>query len=189
MRSKDETRVNSNFKDLLSALNARRVRYVIVGGYAVIAHTEPRYTKDLDILVEPTLRNAKRVHSALAEFMGDLDSVEPGALAEPGVWLKRGRAPVRIDILTSIPAVRFETAWKNRVSIDVGGVKAKFLSRRDLIRKNRRTGTTSRGRSTAALGGSTRNSPEASVRGTYSAGPWAVPSALTRHRRRGPVPG
>ena len=46
-------KINSDFKDLLRGLNAAGVRYLIVGGYAVMAYTEPRYTKDLDVWIEP----------------------------------------------------------------------------------------------------------------------------------------
>jgi hypothetical protein len=61
-------KVNSDFKDLLHALNEAGVRYLIVGGYAVMVHTEPRFTKDLDIWVEPRTENADRLLAALAHF-------------------------------------------------------------------------------------------------------------------------
>jgi hypothetical protein len=108
----------------------------------VIHHAEPRYTKDIDILVEPTRANSRRVHAALVDFLGPLTAIDAGTFAEPGVFVKLGRAPVRIDILTSIPAVRFETAWKNRVRVDVGELRTNFLSRRDLIRNKRAVGRT-----------------------------------------------
>jgi hypothetical protein len=126
--------VNSDFSALLSCLNACRARYLVVGGQAVIQFAEPRYTKDIDILVEASKTNARRVHRALERFMGRLDAIDPETLAEPGLWLKLGRAPVRIDILTSIPGVKFETAWRNRVVVRIGSLAVKFISPRDLIR-------------------------------------------------------
>jgi hypothetical protein len=61
-------KINSDFKDLLRDFNDGGVRYLIVGGYAVMAHTEPRYTKDLDIWIEPTESNARAMIEALAQF-------------------------------------------------------------------------------------------------------------------------
>lgn len=132
--------MNSDFSELLSNLNGCRARYLVVGGQAVIHYAEPRYTKDLDILVEPSERNARRVHRALLHFMGDLDTVGPATLSKPGLLLKLGRAPVRIDILTSIPGVRFDTAWRNRVVTRIGSVSVKVIALRDLIRNKRAVG-------------------------------------------------
>jgi hypothetical protein len=59
--------VDLNFRDLLSALNRRRARYLVVGAYAIMRYTEPRYTKDLDVWVDPADENVERVFKALAE--------------------------------------------------------------------------------------------------------------------------
>jgi hypothetical protein len=71
---------NSHFKDLLSALNRCGAKYLVVGGYAVMLYTEPRYTKDLDVWVEPTAENANRVFRALAEFGAPLAGIQPHEL-------------------------------------------------------------------------------------------------------------
>ena len=60
--------MNSDFKDLLAALCRHEVRFLVVGGYAVMFHTEPRFTKDLDLWIEPTPDNAGRFRSALLGF-------------------------------------------------------------------------------------------------------------------------
>ena len=88
--------MNSDFIALLSCLNACRAKYLVVGGQAVIEYSEPRYTKDIDILVEPSRANARRVHRALERFVGTLGAIGPETLAEPGLWLKLeiGRAHV-----------------------------------------------------------------------------------------------
>lgn len=109
----------------------------MVGGQAVIQFAEPRYTKDLDVWVEPTPTNARRVHRALVAFAGPLESVGPATLAAPGLWLKLGRAPVRIDVLTSLPGVRFATAWRNRVLVHIDGILVRFISPGDLVRNKR----------------------------------------------------
>lgn len=55
------------YRELAKSLNSRKVRYLVIGGNAVVAHGVPRNTFDLDILIEPTLDNAERVLYALRE--------------------------------------------------------------------------------------------------------------------------
>jgi hypothetical protein len=132
--------LSSDFSELLSLLGRHRVKYIVVGGYAVVHHTEPRYTKDLDIFVEATLANARRLKRALEEFAGPLPTVTLDDLADPTRVIMIGRAPTRVDLLKSIDGVRFETAWRNRVRVDLGSVTANVIARRDLIRNKRASG-------------------------------------------------
>lgn len=125
-----------DFKELLSVFNAHRVKYLVVGAYAVSIHAQPRATKDLDILVKADARNAKAVLAALAEFGAPLVGLTAGDFAEPGPFFRIGRTPVAVDILTEIPAVAFDAAWRRRVAgvIDpASGLKADFISADDLI--------------------------------------------------------
>jgi hypothetical protein len=92
-------RVSSDFRELLSALNAARARYIVVGAYAVMHHTEPRYTKDLDVWVEPTPANARRVLEALRAFGAPTESLAVEDLCDPGVIYQIGVEPVRVDVL------------------------------------------------------------------------------------------
>lgn len=61
-------KINSDYKRLSSIFNEAGVRYLIVGGYAVMVHSEPRYTKDLDIWVDRSEANARVLYKALALF-------------------------------------------------------------------------------------------------------------------------
>jgi len=125
-----------DFKELLSVLNAHRVKYLVVGAYAVSIYAQPRATKDLDILVKSDADNAQAVFAALAQFGAPLQGLTAADFAEPGPFLRLGREPVLVDILTAIPGVEFDAAWKRRVEevIDpAGGLKASFISREDLI--------------------------------------------------------
>jgi len=85
--------LNRDWSEFLSALTARRVRFVLVGGHAVAGHGEPRLTEDLDVFVEPTLANARRLHAALTDF--GFGAVAPTAqeLARPGRVFMRRRHP------------------------------------------------------------------------------------------------
>ena len=60
--------VNSDFSDLLNLFNANSVRYLVIGGYALIQYAEPRYTKDLEIWISVDQENATAVYKALKEF-------------------------------------------------------------------------------------------------------------------------
>lgn len=85
--------MNSDFKELLSRFNARKVRYLLVGGYAVMKYTEPRYTKDLDLWIDRRPRNARAVFEALREFGAPLVGLSPDDFAQPGVVYQMGRPP------------------------------------------------------------------------------------------------
>ena len=75
-------KINSNFKDPLRSLNEAGVRYLIVGGYAVRVYTEPRYTKDLDLWIEPTQPNAQKLYLALAQFGAPTKDLYPRRLRD-----------------------------------------------------------------------------------------------------------
>lgn len=125
-----------DFKELLSVLNAHRVKYLVVGAYAVSIHAQPRATKDLDVLVKADAKNAKAVFAALTEFGAPLQGLTAADFAEPGPFFRMGRAPVGVDILTEMPGVEFDAAWKRRVEglIDsTSGLKANFISADDLV--------------------------------------------------------
>ena len=132
--------MNSEFEDLLSLLAKYRVKYLLVGGYAVIHYCEPRYTKDIDIFVEASKTNARKLRAALEEFAGPLPELSDEDLADPDRMIMMGRVPTRIDLLKSIDGVRFATAWKNRVRVRAGARSMNVISKRDLVRNKRASG-------------------------------------------------
>ena len=132
--------MNSDFKDLLKALNEAKVRYLVVGGYAVIKHTEPRYTKDLDIWVSSDLENAKRTYSALQNFGAPLEGVTVDDFTNASIVYHMGRAPARIDVLMGLRGLDFESSWTNRVDALFGDVPTQFLSPQDLVTNKRLVG-------------------------------------------------
>ena len=126
-------KISSDYKDLLSIFNAGGVRYLIAGGYAVMIHSEPRYTKDLDLWVDRSPQNAESVFAALARFGAPLKGIQPSDFTEPEVFYQVGIEPLRIDILTSIPGLDFAGAWERRIVVDFDGEPAPVLSREDLL--------------------------------------------------------
>src|SRR5580704_8476222 len=128
--------MHSDFRELLSTFNAHRVRYLVVGAYAVSIYAQPRATKDLDILVKADTENAQAVFAALAQFGAPLEGLTFADFAEPGPFFRMGREPVGVDILTAIPGVEFDEAWPRRVEEIVdstSGLRASFISSEDLI--------------------------------------------------------
>ena len=126
-------KINSDFRDLLRGLNAAGVRYLVVGGYAVMVHTEPRYTKDLDLWIHPELENARLLLIALAEFGAPVGGLQPRDFTEPEVFFQIGVDPVRVDIMTSVSGLDFETAWNRKIEVDFAGVGAPVLCREDVL--------------------------------------------------------
>lgn len=132
--------MSPDFKDLLSAFNARGVEYLVVGAYALAAHGRVRATSDLDVWVRADAGNAKRVMEALAEFGAPLHEITEIDLQRPGVVFQIGVAPLRIDILTAIDAVDFDEAWAKRLSTSFAGQPVPVLSVEHLIRNKRAVG-------------------------------------------------
>jgi predicted nucleotidyltransferase len=125
--------VNSDFTDLLKLFNDNQVRYLVIGGYAVIQYAEPRYTKDLDLWISTDTTNAAAVYKALKAFGALLAGMTEADFAEEGYFYQMGVPPVRVDILMGVPGGVFEQAWLKRVEVDFDGVKVPFISRQDLI--------------------------------------------------------
>ena len=127
--------IDKDLKELSLALNAHGVEYLVVGGYAVGVHSEPRATKDLDIFIRADQKNSEAVYRALAAYGAPLDELKPNAFKDdPTAVFQIGMPPSRIDILQSIDGVAFEEAWQNRIEGLVDGeVPAHVISREHLI--------------------------------------------------------
>ncbi len=131
---------NADLIDLLRALNAAGAEYLLVGGYALAFHGRVRATKDVDIFIGTDPANAHRVWEALRVFGAPLDGLVEQDLTRPGTFFIMGRAPNQIDIITTIDAVPFEQAWRNRVVSSYGDEPANYIGRADLIRNKSAAG-------------------------------------------------
>lgn len=132
--------VNPDFRDLLKHFNRSHVKYLLIGAYAVIHYTEPRFTKDFDVWIESTPRNAHRVWRALRRFGAPLHRVTINDFCNPRLVYQIGVEPNRIDIMMGIPGVRFVTAWKHRRKTLYGDQSVCIIHRTDLIRAKRAAG-------------------------------------------------
>ena len=123
-----------DYEEFIAALNTQGARYLVVGAHAVAFHARPRATKDLDVFVEATPENAKKVLAAMQAFFGGADlgyTIED--LASPRWIIQLGVAPVRIDLLTQIAGCEFGDVWPRRIQSRFGSVDANYLGIDDLI--------------------------------------------------------
>jgi hypothetical protein len=132
--------VEKDYEDLLRLFNKHKVKYCIVGAFAVAFHGRPRYTKDIDILVEPTTENGKKIIEAINEFgFGSLKLTQDD-FVKPGQIIQLGFEPVRIDIVTSISGCPFEKVWKNKRMGTYGKERVFFLGLDELITNKKKAG-------------------------------------------------
>lgn len=130
-------RAEKDFVEFLGLFNKHKVRYCIIGAFAVGFWGYPRYTKDIDILVEPTAQNAKKIIKAMREFgMGNLDLSEKDFTKKDNI-IQLGYEPVRIDILTSIKNFKFKDIWKNKKIDNYGNQRVFFIGRKDLLKSKK----------------------------------------------------
>lgn len=138
---------SADVQALFALLEQHRVRYLLVGGEAVIYHGHPRLTGDVDFWFDQTSENVARLFAALVEYWeGPVPGVaDPAELMVPAVIVQFGRPPNRIDLLSAIDGVRFEDAWSNRVEEHIAVESARRVSLpviglADLVRNKRASG-------------------------------------------------
>jgi hypothetical protein len=130
----------ADLKELLRALNAHGVKFLVVGGYAFGVHAEPRATKDLDIFIRRDEENSVAVYQALAQYGAPVGGVSPADFRD-GSGFQIGQPPARVDILQEIDGLTFDEAWSNRVEGVIDGeIAVAVLSRDDLIRNKLASG-------------------------------------------------
>lgn len=132
--------LNQDFREFVKSLNAHDVRYLVVGGYAVALHGHPRYTKDLDIWIEPTQENAERLLDALNNFgFASLDLKVEDFTSDNQV-IQLGYPPSRIDLLTSADGIEFADSYTSKVIVELDGVATNFIDLAHLKANKQSTG-------------------------------------------------
>jgi len=132
--------MNRDFVEMLSALSAAGVRFLIVGAHALAAHGTPRATGDLDIWIQATPENANRVLRALQAFGAPLFDLSVADLSKPDTVFQIGLPPSRIDLLSSISGVEFDDAWPGRIEVAIGDLRVGVIGRADFVANERATG-------------------------------------------------
>ncbi len=132
--------VSQDYEDLFRALNAFRIKYLVVGAHAVAFYTEPRFTKDMDVWVPPVLNDTRRVYRALQAFGAPLKAMKPDDFEDPSMILQIGLAPVRVDIMMDLPGVSAQEAWRRRKRTRYGKTPICILGLAELMRAKKAAG-------------------------------------------------
>jgi hypothetical protein len=127
-----DTKLAPDYKDLLGLLEEHCVEYLLVGGYAVGLYGYSRATVDLDIWVRRSIENAKKVEAALSAFGFPLGNTRVEEFTEPDAVFQMGYPPSRLDILTSVSGVEFDSAFANRKRAILDGIEINLISLADL---------------------------------------------------------
>ena len=132
--------LSKDWREFLESLNSRGVDYVIVGAQSLAFHGRPRHTGDLDILVRPTPDNARLLLALLNQFGFEQSSFKETDFLQPEQIIQLGRAPSRIDLLTSISGVSTNEAFASKISAILDGIPVFILGKHALIRNKRAVG-------------------------------------------------
>ncbi len=120
--------MESEYLNLLRLFHAEHVEYVVVGGYAVIAHGFPRTTGDIDILVRPTLANAQRVVRALISYGFTNQEFEVVDFTTTPNFLSFSRADLWIDLMTQLLGVTFEECATDALVVEITGIPVHYIN-------------------------------------------------------------
>lgn len=134
--------LNEDYRDMLHALSEERVRFLLIGAYAMAAHGYPRATMDIDIWVLPSPENAEAVLRALHRFGAPMNNLTKEDLRKEGIIFQIGVAPRRIDIITTASGLKFEETYEGSMPVTIEGIEVHIPSVEDLIRNKRATGRT-----------------------------------------------
>ena len=134
--------LNEDYRDMLHVLSEEKVRFILVGAYALAAHGYPRATMDIDIWVMPSPENADAVLRALSRFGTPLHNLTKEDLLKEGTVFQIGVAPRRIDIITTASGLQFETTYQNSIPVNIEGIEVRIPSIDDLILNKRAIGRT-----------------------------------------------
>lgn len=132
--------LDKDFKEFIGLLNAHKVDYLVIGGYAVNYHGYPRYTKDIDFWIWLTSENIARLLRAIDEFGFGSLGLQANDLLNPNNVIQLGYEPYRIDLLTEVEGVDFQACFSRKASVRIDEIEVNFLSLDDLIQAKRQAG-------------------------------------------------
>ncbi len=139
-RSWGTTLLNQDYRDILSAFSEEKVEYLLVGAFALAAHGLPRATGNLDLWVKPETANGERVMKALRTFGAPVKNLSADDFTRQDAVVQIGAAPQRIDVMTTLDGVAFDTARARRLDVELDGIRIPVLSRSDLATNKRAVG-------------------------------------------------
>ncbi len=132
--------LNKDFREFIELLNLNKVKYLILGGYAIAFHGHPRYTKDLDVWLELSDENASNVLKALEDFgFGNLE-VSKEDFLQKGMVVQLGYPPNRIDLINSPDGVEFDDCYKSKIEIEIDELKISVIDLENLKKNKKASG-------------------------------------------------
>ena len=132
--------LNQDFLEFIRLLEAEKVDYLVIGGYAVALHGFPRFTGDIDFFVAISGENAGRILSVFDKFGFGEIGLTLADFLEKDFVVEIGREPRKIQILTGIDGVLFNECFARRVEVEINGMQVKFIGKDDLIRNKAASG-------------------------------------------------
>ncbi len=132
--------LHKDFKEFLQLLNAEKVEYLLVGGYAVTFYGYPRFTGDLDIWINSNEENTLKVMNVVNTFGFSSLGIKKEDLLNKGIVVQLGYSPVRIDIITDLDGLDFAESYNNKKTSFIDGINIDIISLDDLIHNKKATG-------------------------------------------------
>ena len=130
------TQLPDDFRDFLKLCNQKRVRYLLVGGYAVGHYGYPRATADMDVWIERSTDNAAKVVAVLIAFGFDVPELSADLFLEDGKIIRMGHPPIRLEILNKLSGVTFADCYRSRKRVKIDGIRVDVIGLEDL-KKNK----------------------------------------------------
>lgn len=130
----------ADFKDFLSLCLSHEARFMVIGGYAVVHYSRPRYTGDLDVWIDASEENAHRIVAVLRDFGLSGPDITTGMITDKKQIIRLGFEPMRLGLFTRIPALEFDDCYPRRESVNVGKLLVPFISLEDLKINKRKSG-------------------------------------------------
>jgi predicted nucleotidyltransferase len=135
-----ELELQQDFKELFKLLNENKVRYLLIGGYAVVVHGYVRNTNDIDIVVSDDRENAQKVVDALSEFGFASSELQAELFTQKDSVVRMGVEPVKIEILNYLKGLHFDDAYERRKTIKVENIDINVVNLEDLLKNKRAVG-------------------------------------------------
>lgn len=133
-------KVVEDFREFLRLCLQNELRFMVIGGYAVVHHSRPRYTGDMDVWVDSSQENAERVVKVLLEFGFRAGDVTTEMITCEKQIIRMGFEPTRIELFTRIPGVNFAECYERRVFVKIGRLQVPFIGLEDLKINKRASG-------------------------------------------------
>ena len=134
------TKLPQDFSEFLKLLNANRVEYLVIGGYAVAHYGYPRPTADFDVWVAIGTDNIARTITAITEFGFADAALTPDVLMVPGRIIRMGVPPMRLEVMNAIDGVEFTECYARRNAVELDGTLVNMISLADLKKNKSSTG-------------------------------------------------